>query len=75
MGPPDVNLQVGHILSVKAGIDQGLTEVDLNDEENLIAMCEQCNLGIGEISLPLPMCLRILKARIDHKSKKQAKNQ
>ena len=58
------NLHVGHILSVNSGLALGLTESDLNDDENLCAMCEECNLGIGDETVPLRLAVGILRARM-----------
>lgn len=57
-------LHVGHILSVKKGLSQGLTEVQLNSDENLAAMCDECNLGIGDQALPMWLCIGLLRARL-----------
>lgn len=45
------NLHVGHILSVKDGLDYGLTDIEINHDENLAALCEECNLGMGKASM------------------------
>jgi hypothetical protein len=58
-------LHVGHILSVKSGLRLGLTESVLNDDENLCAMCEECNLGIGDATVPLRLAVGILRSRKD----------
>jgi 5-methylcytosine-specific restriction endonuclease McrA len=60
----DGALHVGHILSVQAGLAGGLTEVELNDDENLVALCEECNLGIGAQPMPLRFVVRVLMERI-----------
>lgn len=56
-------LHVGHVLSVKDGMAQGLDEQTINGADNLIACCEECNLGFGARSLPLYLAVAILKAR------------
>jgi ribosomal protein S14 len=56
-------LHVGHLLSVEAGMAEGLTELILNSEENLAALCGACNLGLSNESLPLRLCIAILKQR------------
>lgn len=58
----DKHLHVGHLLSVDVGLSMGLTEVELNDDENLAAMCDECNLGIGNTPLPLRLCVAILRS-------------
>lgn len=57
-------LHVGHLISVDVGLRIGMTEDEVNDEENLAAMCEPCNLGIGKQPLPLALAIRIVRARI-----------
>ena len=57
-------LHVGHMLSVKAGLDMGLTEAELNHDENLCALCEECNLGQGAEPMSLRLAIAILRARI-----------
>lgn len=60
----DQRMHVGHIVSVEAGFSIGLTDAEINDEENLIAVCEECNLGQGKQPIPLRVAIAILKARI-----------
>ena len=57
------DLHVGHLLSVQAGVEAGMTEEQLNDDENLAAMCAECNLGIGSLPLPLTIVVNLLKSR------------
>jgi hypothetical protein len=58
----DKPLHAGHLLSVDVGISMGLTEVELNDDANLAAMCDECNSGVSSTPLPLRICVAILKA-------------
>ena len=60
------NLHVGHLLSVAHGIAQGLTELELNSEENLAAFCDECNLGLGEETVPLRLAVAMVLARVRH---------
>lgn len=60
----DKPLHVGHLVSVKKGLSQGLTEMQLNSDENLAAMCEECNLGLSSDPVPLWICISILRARM-----------
>lgn len=61
-------LHVGHLVSVKDGFDLGLSDQEINHDENLAAMCDQCNLGLGDSTLSLryilPRLAVILKARV-----------
>jgi hypothetical protein len=59
----DRPLHVGHIVGVEIGLAYGLTETRLNDDENLLSMCEECNLGLGAEPMSLPLAIAILKAR------------
>lgn len=69
--PNDGNtvLHVGHLLSVKDGMAFGLTEVELNDDENLVALCAECNLGMGEETITLRLATSIVLARLRKKVK------
>ena len=63
-GKRDCNLHVGHLVGVKRGLASGLTEAEINDDENLCSLCDECNLGIGDEVMPLRLALAMLKARI-----------
>jgi 5-methylcytosine-specific restriction endonuclease McrA len=69
----DVRLHVGHVVSVDAGFATGLTDAEINDEENLIAQCEECNLGQGAQPIPLRVAIAILRARISWRNKEAGK--
>ena len=58
------NLHVGHIVSVDDGLAHGLSDREINDDENLATMCEECNLGLGAQTLPLRLAISILRARL-----------
>lgn len=60
----DVPLSVGHLLSLDAGRAQGMTDEELNHEENLAAMCDACNLGIGRNPVPMRLMMAMLNARM-----------
>lgn len=64
VGSETAILHVGHLISVKDGLAGGLTEEQLNHQENLAAMCEECNLGLGRGSTPLRMLFRITALRL-----------
>lgn len=61
-------LHVGHVLSVKDGLSSGLTETELNDDENLLTLCDECNLGIGKETMPVRLLLRVLAERTRRKT-------
>ena len=56
-------LHVGHVVSIDAGTKAGVALEVLNSDENLIAECEECNLGHGRDPLPLALFVAILKTR------------
>lgn len=64
----DVPLHTGHVVSVAAGLAAGLTASLLNNEENLIAQCEECNAGQGDSPIPLSIAIAILRARLAWKA-------
>lgn len=59
-------LHVGHILSVDEGHKQGLSDEIVNSDENLIAECDECNLGHGKGVLPVRFYIALLMARVSH---------
>lgn len=66
------SLHVGHIVGVAVGLEYGLTEETLNDDENLLALCVECNLGQGAEPMSLPLAVAILRARISWRAKTEA---
>lgn len=58
------NLHVGHVIPVVVGLEQGLTEVELNNDENLITLCAECNLGMSDAPPPLWIVVPLLRARL-----------
>lgn len=56
-------IHIGHLLSVEHGVAQGLTDAQINSDENLAALCEECNLGMGKQSIALWLLVAILRAR------------
>lgn len=60
----DQLLHAGHMLSLKDGLALGATEEELNDDYNLAALCEACNLGMASESFSPLMWVRLLRARI-----------
>jgi len=60
----DVPLDVGHLISVAAGRELGLTDTELYDEENLAAMCAPCNSGLSAQPVNLRFAANVLRARL-----------
>jgi hypothetical protein len=58
-------LQVAHIISIKKGLAMGMTEAELNSDENLCAACDECNQGIGEDVIPLKLAIAMVRARLE----------
>jgi 5-methylcytosine-specific restriction endonuclease McrA len=65
-------LHVGHIVSVDAGLAYGLTDEEINNDENLVAMCQECNLGMGAEPMPLRVAVALIRARISWARKETA---
>ena len=61
--PPVVMLQVGHLVSVDEGHAIGVTDDELNADENLYCVCEECNVGRSSRSVKPTMYLRLMLAR------------
>ena len=59
-----VVLHVGHIISVDSGLRFGMSDAELNDDENLMCLCETCNLGMGPEPMPLRNAIAVLRARL-----------
>lgn len=57
------NLHVGHILSVADGYGLGVSDSLLNSDENLICLCEECNLGEGRLSFSPRFYVALLTRR------------
>lgn len=70
----DRPLHAGHIVSVDAGFAAGLTDAEINDEENLIATCEECNLGQGAQPIALRVAVVILRARISWRDRENRRS-
>jgi len=64
-----VSLTVGHLVSVKVGHSYGLTDDEINSQENLCAMCEECNSGLGATPVPLRLAISMIRSRIKRGAK------
>ena len=56
-------VNVGHIVSVEEGHLQELPDELINADENLVTMCEECNLGQGNRTVSLRLAEAILRAQ------------
>ncbi len=59
-----IKLHVSHILSVDAGLRFRVSDHEINDDENLMCLCAECNHGFGAEPLPLRLAIVVLRARI-----------
>ena len=62
-------LHVGHWLSVDSAMSLGLSEAEINDDENLYIACEECNLGQGAQPVSLTTMVAVIRARISWRNK------
>ncbi len=69
VGADVARLDVGHLLSVDDGHKQGYPDELINSDENLAAMCDQCNLGLGKQTLPLRLAFAIFMAHAERNVK------
>ncbi len=58
--PPEVILHVAHMISVADATDLGFVADDYNDDENLYAGCEECNLTQGKRSITTKRMARMI---------------
>jgi hypothetical protein len=56
-------LHVGHLLSVANGRQLGASDDELYADDNLAAMCEECNLGLAELSVSPRLLYLLLQSR------------
>lgn len=41
----------------------GLTDEEINSDDNLAAFCDECNLGLGKQPVPLRLAVALVMAR------------
>lgn len=63
-----VILHVAHVLSVADGRKQGVEDDVLFDDANLVAACEECNLGMGKLSLEPRIWLALCRAQMGRRT-------
>lgn len=59
-------LHVGHLISVENHESLGLTERDLQSDDNLAASCATCNLGLGKNSVSARLLAALVHRRELH---------
>lgn len=66
-GAADQLLHIGHLISVEAfeqwGDLIGMTQDEVDADENLCCLCEECNLGMGETFTSIRLMLRVQRLR------------
>lgn len=66
-GNGEATLHIGHLISVDAykrfGEQVGMGEAEVWADENLVAMCEECNLGMGNTVASVSLMLRAQRMR------------
>lgn len=65
-------LHVGHVISVKTGQSLGMSDAQINDDENLICACDECNLGMSDVPIPVRVLVGVVLARIANRQSKEA---
>jgi hypothetical protein len=60
----EATLHVGHIISVDEGMKAGFSDQEINDDDNLLSLCDECNLGIGSEPIVLRFAIRVYSARL-----------
>lgn len=60
----DVIIVEGHLISRDIGKQIGLSDDEIDHDENLAAMCEECNSGLSSEPVPMPTMIAVLRARI-----------
>lgn len=56
-------LHVGHLISVHESAELGLTDRDLQSDENLATFCATCNLGLGKDSVSTRLIAALVHRR------------
>jgi 5-methylcytosine-specific restriction endonuclease McrA len=60
----DRPIEVGHLISEAEGEALGMTDDELIHEDNLAAMCDSCNSGLGSMSINPRILIGLIRARI-----------
>ena len=57
---------IGHAVSLRDGYAEGMSDAILYSDHNLVAMCVECNAGLGGASIPPYRLLLIVSLRAHH---------
>jgi hypothetical protein len=60
----DVILHVAHALSIAEIREHGIVDIEENDDFNLFASCEECNLDLGKNSVEARIFLYLIAVRL-----------
>ena len=60
------DLVIGHAVSLRDGYAEGMSDAMLYSDHNLVAMCAECNAGLGGASIPPYRLLLIFSLRAHH---------
>jgi hypothetical protein len=63
----NIDLDVGHLISIDEGRALGMTDLELYHDDNLAAMCGPCNSGYGAISVNPRLLVATIRARIQRR--------
>lgn len=63
----NLDLDVGHLVSIDEGRMLGMTDAELYDDENLAAMCGPCNSGYGTLTVNPRIIYAAIRARIQRR--------
>jgi hypothetical protein len=59
-------LVIGHVVSLRDGYAEGMSDAALYCDANLVALCSECNAGLGAGSIPPYRMLLIFSLRAHH---------
>lgn len=71
-GSRGVILNVGHFISVDEGQKAGMSDDEINSDENLYCSCEECNLGLGSRPVSIRILVNIIRGRMKRDTKSEA---
>lgn len=66
-GKNEATLHIAHLFPYDLGVKEGFTPTELNDEVNLVALCDECNLGFGEADMHPILYLQLCRRRLHRK--------
>lgn len=64
--PQETGLDIGHLISRDAGLAIGMSDYELDDDENLGTLCSPCNSGQGHEPVTLRFTMNVLRVRMKY---------